>query len=188
MRRRSTRLEYNPFLFPSPPALQHCRSGTYNKYHNVYPPAAGAEKHGTHSQSSDRQSTPVSLFTLQATWLTGHSVVTNRGARGSDCICVVNFTYNILIRKKLKFYCILKYKYIAYLCGFPWLSPSFGMTYALQSLSLLTANQPVGVISAATRTRTLFPPATCAPHCIVFLILSIIYNYIFSYNYIISRW
>lgn len=53
-------LEYNPFLFLSPPALQHCQMvkdprskpscGTYNKHHNVYPPAARGE--GQHNTSS----------------------------------------------------------------------------------------------------------------------------------------
>lgn len=47
-RRRSTHLEYDPFLFPNSPALWHCwemmaqsskaRAGTYNKHHYVNPP------------------------------------------------------------------------------------------------------------------------------------------------------
>lgn len=63
----------------------------------------------TKQRQTPRKTVPVSLFTLQATWLMGHSVVTDRGARGSHCICVVNCTYNILIRKNERFYCILKY-------------------------------------------------------------------------------
>lgn len=104
-RRRSTHLEYDPFLFPNSPALWHCwemmaqsskpRAGTYNKHHNVNPPPATGAETMCHQQvctkawniqSSGRQSTNrnpllVGLFALQATRLRGHTVLTNCGVR-----------------------------------------------------------------------------------------------------------
>lgn len=69
--------------------LPNCSWSSETMHHQQ----SSTHKHGTHWQSCDRWPTtgntvPVSLFTLQATWLVGH-FMTDCGARGPDCICVM---------------------------------------------------------------------------------------------------
>lgn len=105
------------------------------------PTAAGAERqcnissclhksmeHISDKQSTPRNTVPVSLFALQATWLMGHSVVTDRGARKPFAfVCVQSFCDSILL------ICVIFFA----------LLPIWNGQVCTASLSLLTAESPV---------------------------------------------
>lgn len=83
----------------TPQCQPHCSWGRETMQHQQ----SSAQKHGTHRQSRDKQSTPrntvpVSLFALQATWLMGHSVVTDRGARKPFAfVCVYIYSHFVIV-------------------------------------------------------------------------------------------